>query len=89
MGVLDCSDDGPPNGFVHLEMLGERIGGLRRQWEEFGGVSGWEYWDAGRTEFEPVEPWEWVRAVGDALFDELPVVALEIEGQRNEDSIEL
>ncbi|KAH6706455.1 glycoside hydrolase superfamily [Leptodontidium sp. MPI-SDFR-AT-0119] len=73
MGVLDCADDGQPNGFVHVETLGETVRALRRDTRDsFGGVSGWEYWDAGQSEFEKIEPWMWVKKVGEALFEELP-----------------
>lgn len=75
LGVLDCKDDGQPNGFVHVEDLGVTISGLRRATRDsFGGVSGWEYWDAGQSEHEKIEPWMWVKKVGEALFEELPYV---------------
>jgi hypothetical protein len=68
MGVLDCADDGQPNGFVRIEKLGETIGELRGMFEGFGGVAGWEYYDAGWSDRGKMQPWEWVGAVGNALF---------------------
>ncbi|KAK0112434.1 hypothetical protein ONS96_001675 [Cadophora gregata f. sp. sojae] len=75
MGVLDCKDDGQPNGFVGVETLGETVRSLRRGTREsFGGVSGWEYWDAGQSEDVVIEPWMWVKRIGEALFEKLPYV---------------
>jgi len=70
MGVLDCADDGQPNGFMRIEKLGETIGELREMFEGFGGVAGWEYYDAGCGDGggAPLQPWEWVRTVGNTLF---------------------
>jgi hypothetical protein len=34
----------------------------------FGGISGWEYWDAGGTDGE-LKPWEWVKSIGDVVFE--------------------
>ena len=71
MGVLDCANNGEPNGFVHIETLGQTIKDLRGMYEGFGGVAGWEYYDAGLTDREEMEPWEWVKRIGQALFDPL------------------
>ncbi|CZT01961.1 uncharacterized protein RCO7_05440 [Rhynchosporium graminicola] len=72
MGVLDCADDGQPNGFVHVEDLGKTVKSLRRETRDsFGGVCGWEYWNAGTSECEKTEPWMWVKKVGRALFEDL------------------
>ena len=71
MGVLDCANNGEPNGFVHIETLGETIKDLRGMYEGFCGVAGWEYYDAGLTDREEMEPWEWVKRIGQALFDPL------------------
>lgn len=72
MGVLDCADDGQPNGFLRIERLGERVGELRGLYERFGGVAGWEYFDAGGSDKgedgAKVENWEWVKRVGGVLF---------------------
>ncbi|KAE9374893.1 glycoside hydrolase family 18 protein [Stipitochalara longipes BDJ] len=67
LGVLDCADDGQANGFVNVTTLDQTIGELRRLYEGFGGVAGWEYHDAGMTDGGR-EPWEWVKKIGDALF---------------------
>ena len=67
MGVLDSENDGSTNGFVDLQTLGETVRGLRGMYGEFGGVAGWEYWDAGVSD-GGIEAWEWVKRVGEALF---------------------
>jgi hypothetical protein len=72
MGVLDCSNDGQPNGFVHIEPLQETIRNLRVLYPNFGGVAGWEYYDAGMSDGDVYQPWSWVKKVGQALFDTLP-----------------
>jgi hypothetical protein len=72
MGVLDCSNDGQPNGFVHIEPLQETIRNLRVLYPNFGGVAGWEYYDAGMSDGDVYQPWSWVKKVGQALFDALP-----------------
>ncbi|KAE9372624.1 glycoside hydrolase family 18 protein [Stipitochalara longipes BDJ] len=74
MGVLDSADGGQPNGFLRVERLGEMVGELRGLYEEqggFGGVAGWEYFDAGSGDGydgEVVENWQWVKRVGEVLF---------------------
>ncbi|KAH6677708.1 glycoside hydrolase superfamily [Halenospora varia] len=72
MGVLDCSEDGQPNGFVHIETLQKTIRDLREMYPGFGGVAGWEYHDAGMSDWDFYEPWLWVKKVGQALFEALP-----------------
>jgi hypothetical protein len=72
MGVLDCSNDGPPNGFVRIEKLQEGIRNLRVMYPGFGGVAGREYHDAGMSDGDIYQPWSWVKKVGQALFDALP-----------------
>jgi hypothetical protein len=70
MGVLDSANDGQPNGFVDIGTLNGTIKDLRGMYEGFGGVAGWEYYDAGVTD-GGMEPWEWVERIGEALFDPL------------------
>lgn len=41
----------------------------------FGGVAGWEYWDAGRDDGDVGmrvggEPWRWVARIGRSVFGE-------------------
>lgn len=67
MGVLDSADGGNGNGFVNIETLKATIAALKKSFEGFGGVAGWEYWDAGLT--DEMRPWEWVTSIGLALFD--------------------
>ena len=73
MGVLDCADDGQPNGFVQIEILEETIMELRGMYPGFGGVAGWEYHDAGLTDIAQLLPWEWVKRIGQALFEPLKI----------------
>lgn len=72
MGVLDNSNDGSPNGFLRVEVLQKTVRDLREMYPGFGGVAGWEYYDAGGTDVPVLEPWEWVARIGEALFDDLP-----------------
>ncbi|KAF4627495.1 hypothetical protein G7Y89_g10657 [Cudoniella acicularis] len=72
MGVLDCSEDGQPNGFVHIETLQQTIRNLRELYPGFGGVAGWEYHDAGMSDGDVYEPWAWVKKIGQALFEAAP-----------------
>lgn len=72
MGVLDCANDGQPNGFVRIERLQETIRDLRTTYPHFGGVAGWEYYDAGMSDWDAYQPWTWVKMVGEALFDSIP-----------------
>ena len=68
MGVLDSAADGNPNGFVGIEILQETIRKLKITYPTFGGVAGWEYFDAGITD-GVIQPWEWVKNIGVALFN--------------------
>ena len=68
MTVLDCANDGQPNGFVHIEVLQDTIRDLKIMYRGFGGMAGWEYYDAGQSDRDDMQPWTWVRMVGDALF---------------------
>ena len=68
MIVLDNSNNGPPNGFKRIEKLQETIGEFVDTFPRFGGVAGWEYYNAGASDSEDMQPREWVSMVGDALF---------------------
>lgn len=72
MTVLDCANDGQPNGFVHIEVLQQTIKDLRIMYPKFGGMAGWEYFDAGASDSDKMQPWTWVKMVGQALFGALP-----------------
>jgi len=72
MTVLDCANDGQPNGFVRIEVLQETIKNLRAMYPKFGGMAGWEYYDAGASDSDEMQPWTWVKMVGQALFGALP-----------------
>jgi len=71
MGVLDSRDGGQPNTWVGVEGLMERIWKLKRAYPGFGGIAGWEYFDAGSSEKKDLQPWEWVKRVGEVLFDDI------------------
>jgi len=74
MGVLDSADGGQPNGFLRVERLVEVVGEFKALYEGksgFGGIAGWEYFDAGSSDGydgEVVENWKWVKKVGEVLF---------------------
>jgi hypothetical protein len=74
MVVLDCAEDGQPNGFVYMDQLQETIKNLRSMYPSFGGIGGWEYHDAGMTDWNIYQPWLWVKMVGQALFDPLHAI---------------
>ncbi|KAH8602193.1 glycoside hydrolase superfamily [Bisporella sp. PMI_857] len=67
MGVLTNSNDG--NGFVETKQVVETVRHLRREFPGFGGVYGWDYFDAGMGEVDGgKEPWQWVQIIRDALY---------------------
>jgi len=66
MGVVDSGNDG--SGFVPLSTLNSVISTLRGDYgTNFGGVFGWEYFDAG-TGDNLSSPWQWVKQIGSDLF---------------------
>lgn len=65
MGVLDSKNDG--SGFVSLKHVKETIKNLKSDYSNFGGVDGWEYFDAGSSDGLN-KPWQWVKQIGDSLF---------------------
>jgi hypothetical protein len=65
MGVLNSDNNG--NGFVGLSHIKEIIANLKSQYRSFGGVDGWEYFDAGSSDGLS-EPWMWTKQIGEALF---------------------
>ena len=65
MGVLDSENDGA--GFVSLSDVEGVIANLKDDYSNFGGVDGWEYFDAGSSDGIKHQ-WMWVKQVGDALF---------------------
>lgn len=69
MGVLDSNDDG--SGWVPIGLLNSTIKTLRAQYgTSFGGVDGWEYFNAGNSDGF-AQPYEWTRAIGADLFGPL------------------
>ncbi|KAG9230991.1 glycoside hydrolase family 18 protein [Amylocarpus encephaloides] len=79
MVVLDCMEDGQPNGWVDLPRLEKTIWGLRGMYKHFGGIGGWEYHDAGNSDWDEYQPWNWVKQVGQAIFDPVPKHAVNDE----------
>ena len=65
MGVLDSSNDG--SGFVGLSDLESTVQQLRAQYPTFGGVDGWEYFNAGSSDGLS-QPWQWDQAIANSLF---------------------
>jgi hypothetical protein len=65
MGVLNSENDG--SGFVGLSHVEEVIANLKSQYSNFGGVDGWEYFDAGSSDGLS-KPWMWTKQIGGALF---------------------
>ena len=78
VGVL-TSKDKDYSGFVSIGKLGKVIGKIRKEFNAFGGISGWEYSEAGISDKELIEgstgsetePWRWVERVAGSLFDAL------------------
>jgi chitinase len=73
LGVT-TSEAGYPNGFTPLKKLTAVIRELKEMYgEDFGGVSAWEYWDAGSQDKDMGmriggEPWRWVQRIAKAVF---------------------
>ncbi|KAG9242895.1 glycoside hydrolase family 18 protein [Calycina marina] len=72
MGVT-TSAAGYPNGFTPLKKLLGTVRELKEKYgNSFGGVSGWEYWDAGSGDRDMGmqvggEPWRWLQRVAKAV----------------------
>jgi hypothetical protein len=65
MAVLDSAHDG--NGFVPLATLAVSLKQLRALYPAFGGLSAWEYFDAGSSD-GLAAPWLWAKSIASALF---------------------
>ena len=56
-------------GFVETKYVVDTIRSLRREFPGFGGVYGWDYFDAGMAEVDGgTEPWQWVQIIKEALY---------------------
>jgi hypothetical protein len=68
MGVLDNPNDGA--GFVATSYVVDTVKQLRALYPTFGGIYGWDYFDAGVAEEGTggTEPWQWVQKMRDALY---------------------
>ncbi|KAH8917734.1 glycoside hydrolase family 18 protein [Atractiella rhizophila] len=64
LGVLVNPNDG--NGWYPLAVYQSTVTQLVTQYSNFGGVFGWEYWDAGARDGLQY-PWQWVKAIGQSL----------------------
>lgn len=72
MTVLASSNVGPPNCFTRIQNLESMIRELRALYPRFGGLAVWEYFDAGTTDSSIINCWDWVKRVGNALFNTIP-----------------
>lgn len=68
MGVPDSPEGVPPNAFLGMEDLKRRIKEYKATWENFGGIAGWEYFDAGTGDGMIDRPWDWLVDVAKELF---------------------
>jgi hypothetical protein len=61
------------NGFIGVDTLTETVRGLTNLYgSDFGGVAGWEYFDAGSADEDGGwidKPWKWVQRIGSAVFE--------------------
>lgn len=76
MVVLDNYDNGPPNGFRSIGNLQDTVKEFRQTYPGFGGVAGWEYYNAGGSDSGDMQPWQWFKSVGDSLFAKLSTSAI-------------
>lgn len=65
MGVLDSPTDG--SGYVNTATVKSTISNLKAKYPSFGGVDGWEYFDAGSGDGN-AQPFQWVQAIGASVF---------------------
>lgn len=65
MGVLDSPTDG--SGYVATSTVQSTAASLLAKYPTFGGVDGWEYFDAGSGDGD-AEPYQWVQAIASSLF---------------------
>ncbi|EON68128.1 hypothetical protein W97_07276 [Coniosporium apollinis CBS 100218] len=77
-GVRRAEDDGAERKCGFGDVL--RI--LRARYPRFGGVMGWEYFNAGGGEVPPLSPWAWVQALGQVVRCSVPVAPGMVEGGR-------
>lgn len=65
MGVLDSPTDG--SGYVSTATIESAASNLKSKYPSFGGVDGWEYFDAGSGDSD-AQPSQWVQAIASSLF---------------------
>ncbi|KAF2097747.1 glycoside hydrolase, partial [Rhizodiscina lignyota] len=81
MGVVTNAENGA--GHVPPERLSEVITTLRQTYPDFGGVMGWEYFNAGLESKEGNGPWEWVGKIGKAARMVSPAASVPIGPKPN------
>lgn len=64
MGVLDSPTDG--SGYVDTATVESTVSSLKSKYPTFGGVDGWEYFDAGSGDGD-AQPYQWVQAIASSL----------------------
>jgi hypothetical protein len=65
MGILDSPNDG--SGYVSTSTVQSTVSSLKSKYPTFGGVDGWEYFDAGVGDGD-AQPYQWVQAIGSSVF---------------------
>jgi hypothetical protein len=65
MGVLDSPNDG--SGYVATSTVESTVSSLKAKYPTFGGVDGWEYFDAGVADGDS-QPFQWVQSIGRSVF---------------------
>jgi hypothetical protein len=63
MGLVTTPENG--SGWVSWEVLGPNLTMLKRRFEKFGGVMGWEYFNSSPGGIE--RPWEWAQRISRLL----------------------
>ena len=66
LGLITSTFHG--TGYKPVDIMGPVIQRLRAHYgNRFGGIMGWEYYEAGVEDEKFEEPWEWVKTMGIAL----------------------
>ena len=73
LGVVTNGENGA--GFVAHEAFADVVRVLRTRYPHFGGVMGWEYFNS--MPGHRARPWEWAKAVHQAVTAEIPAGAVE------------
>jgi len=80
----------PRNGGGHKD-IGELTTAIKiladKYQERFGGVMGWEYFNAGMTVSEREGPWEWVQSIGRVMGRVAPLSGEESEEEGDDEPV--